>query len=135
MRQYLGEGMLIGLAAIRPVRFLVYCTLWLLKNALPHLGLLRLLPDRLPCLPSRSQKQSVDEPLADGRLVLLLRLVVVLLQPAEPRGLVEESVPASALWDVGDRLRHGSLHAEKSKMEEVVADHQPGQQLRFLGIL
>ena len=92
------------------------------NHALPHLGLLRLLPDRLPGLPARSPKQPVDEHLVDDRLVHVLRLV-------------ESLVPPAALRHLGDRLPHGPLDGAEPADAHVLARDQPGQQFRVPRLL
>ena len=92
------------------------------NHALPHLGLLRLLPDRLPRLPPRPPKQPVDEHLVDDRLVHVLRLV-------------ESLVPPAALRHLGDRLPHGPLDGTEPADAHVLARDQPGQQFRLPRLL
>src|SRR5436309_15571575 len=81
------------------------------SDAFPHLGLFRLLPDRLPRLPSRPSQQPVDEPLVNARVVHLLRLV-------------EPLVSAAALRHLGNRLPDGRLDGAEAKHAAALAHHQ-----------
>src|SRR5437879_3869619 len=88
---------------IRAIRGLIY--------ALSHLGLLRLLPHRLPRLPAGPPEQPADEHLVDAGLIHFLRLV-------------ESVVFAAAVRHLGHRLLDGRLDGAQAEHAKTLAHYQ-----------